>query len=431
MRGGVKPLRIAWFSELNCGSTAGSSRAAYFSDVLLPLLRPSFEIELFHNSAKEYRDFPTFHYLRALERHAVKPFDIFFYQIEDRRESSFARMHLGLMPGIVLFHDFFFTERGAESLIESSWEGVVDCFNQLRKELPKRDYVELTPPALRESALSAIALFTNERQHGEFSRLAQKRISVAGEENCARSYFIPFPVETFAQDMSGSSPKKIVYSGSVRIDHRAHKLLEALSNINVDYQFVWLLEESELEKGRELLREFGIDGAKVKFVCGRSPQMWRNELKGADIAVHTLFSAYGQLGPYLQMSLMAGVPSIVNSFATDPFLPDRLIFKIESGEHEAYELWAVLEKLLCQDLSLLRTQIGAYALENFDSQQVARELSSVFVSSQPYLEKVSARWKEIEKEARSELLKSAIGAKEDSEAAHLIDSAFEELGWRA
>ncbi|NDC39127.1 MAG: hypothetical protein EBZ48_13955, partial [Proteobacteria bacterium] len=134
-----KKLRIAWFSPLPGGSTPIGSKSAYASEKLLPLLRASFDLELFHDEFRPYQDYPTHHYLSAFERHAAAPFDLFFYQLEDLPSSAFARAHLGLIPGVVWFHDLLFTTKCPEGLLHSSWEVALQKFLGLKAIWPTQE----------------------------------------------------------------------------------------------------------------------------------------------------------------------------------------------------------------------------------------------------------------------------------------------------
>ena len=121
-------LRVAWFSTLNCGEKPGGSACAYFSDEVLPHLAARFDIELFHAEFLEYRDLPTFHYLKAFERHKLNPFNLFLYQLEDSTDAHFVRAHLGLIPGAILFHDLLLYNHGPDPLRSSNWRSVVERF---------------------------------------------------------------------------------------------------------------------------------------------------------------------------------------------------------------------------------------------------------------------------------------------------------------
>src|SRR5690606_23982396 len=104
---------------------SAESPSAYFTSLVLPELENSFEIELFDSEEREVLGRRTKHFLKAAAIHAVSPFDLFFYQLENAKEAHFVRFHLGLQPGVVLFHDLFLSDEGPEPLLESHWRAVL------------------------------------------------------------------------------------------------------------------------------------------------------------------------------------------------------------------------------------------------------------------------------------------------------------------
>lgn len=442
---GKKP-RVAWFSQLNVAARSGASAhsessAAYASDVLLPILAEHLEIDLFHDRVEPYRDFRTYHYLSCFQRHRKQPYDIFFYQVEDLKCSNFVRMHLGLMPGIVWFHDFLFTTFAPEALAYSPWTKIPSAFER-RSERYELERVVLEqkkrtgppptrpdePCALRESTLSALSLFSDERSHQEFLSRKVRSLGAGLKEIEPKSLFLPFPVEKRSRP-EVYEPGLIAYAGSVHVEHRPHKVLEALSKLGRAYKLVWLIDKHEERQARELLNEFSIRNCSLEF--SRSPSRWTDIVANAQIALHPLFSVFGRQGPYLQISMMAGVPCIVSDFGSSLYLPSELIAKVEPGFSEACQLRAVMEKLLTCDASRLREELQAYAVENFESELVSRELMQVFDACAVPAREFTQRWDKFLHLAAIETvseIKNSCVAEEDSWAKVYLES-FKELGW--
>lgn len=428
-----KRLRIAWFSPLNL-KQAGESAAGYFSEAILPLIRDQVELELFHNSFESYQDYPTFHFLNAYQRHEKNPFDVFFYQLEDRSEANFVRLHLGLIPGVVLFHDFMYTSFGPEPILNSPWQTTLAKYRDPTANWVARgaENEQKGPAAWREAAYASVALFSNPASHLEF--LNWDRLEIAeGVDKSEGSFYLPHPVDF--SELEGKSPGEqftISFVGTPRIEHRAHKVLEALSGLE-GYQLLWMLDESELESARELLEEFEVSA--VELIEGRSPAAWKEVARRSDVALHPFFSVYGQPGPFLAISLAAGLPVVVTNFASSEYLPDSLVFKIQPGETEALEIREVLREIVDQRDSWDRERISACAAEFHDHRSVASELMSVFENSRSVFEKVNKRWSTLEQEAYKSLLKevgSLIGEKHGLPQAYqdnVLNPVFSELGW--
>ena len=426
------PLRVAWFSPLDVAGDQSPSVSAYASAELLPLLREEFEIDLFHNDFQSYLDFPTYHYLSAFLHHRERPYDIFFYQVEDRISSNFIRQYSGVVPGIVWFHDFLFTHHGPEPVLNSPWEEVIGKYNDDARPWPARgtEFDERGPIGVREGGLSFGTLFSSEIGHSEFRRNVEQQL---GGKDVRRSAYLPLPAATTAGVRDDfSSFERICFCGSPRIEHRAHKFFQALSELDNFFQLTWLIEESERSAAEELLREFSLVNATL--VSGRCPRKWAELVTDNDIAVHSLFSVYGQLGPYLATSLSAGLPCFVTDFASAEFLPDSLLFKIRPGNTEVTEFASVLRRL--RDGEIRHNPAGAreFADGVFHREIVAAELAAFFRSSRNDCRTLGKRWSELEQQARDALLGEVLSrsVEQDPVAEQYSQSlrpVFAELGW--
>ena len=391
----LKP-RLAWFSPLNISSVSGSI-AAYFSDQLLPFLKSRFEIDLFYDQFERRQDFETYHYLSAFDRHRANPYDAFIYNVEDCASADFVRSHLGVIPGIVIFHDFLFTRKLPLNLAISPWDDIIERFNHRGHEWPERREDEpdggantvksdlkfgerekkrlAGPFGFREAGLCGVPVFTSEWCNLEFQRNISRTLKAG--TGSKHSYFVPCPIPdpipdanlgslgssvSIIEPKAGSTPV-ICYCGSVNLEHRSHKFLQALSQIRSPYKLRWLINSTEQAAAIELLREFSI--LECEFIVGRCPQKWSEVVSGAAIAVHTLFSVYGQCNPWLALSLAAGVPSLVSAFQSAEYLSDQVVFKIEPGETEATQIKEVIESILLGRVIVDRQRLTSYALENY------------------------------------------------------------------
>jgi hypothetical protein len=423
-------LRLAWFSALE--ESDPESVSAYFTAQLLPHFASRFEIELFHPDFSRDGEVPAYHYLTALDRHARQPFDLFFYQIEDRRSSAFVRTHLGLMPGVTLMHDLLFLDYGPEPLLNSPWQSVVEKFNRSEIEWPARNakFPRTGPIAIREAAFAAAPLFSSIRNLQEFNSHIDVRL-----DGSLPATYIPLPVDPrIFKSRRLQSISRIAYCGSPRIEGRAHKLLEALSSSESGFNLLWLVANEEVEQARMLLEENGVERAEV--IGGRTPERWIEVSGRCDVAVHTLFSAYGQPGPYLEISLMRGMPVIVSRFGHTDHLSDSVVFKVEPGESEAVQIRLLLERLKVSPSVVDCDGVHRFARELFDRRAVAGELESVFHSAREKLAPLYQRWSSLQEEARAALLKEVAGLDASSSVFGTsaapespFQSAYRDLGW--
>lgn len=431
MQPALRP-RLAWFSILNIEGKETPSPSAYFSDELLPLLKRRFEIELFHNGFDKYQGFPTFHYLTAVQRHQKKPYDLFFYQLEDGPASYFTRMHLALLPGVVLFHDFLFTSDGPEPILNSAWEEVIKKFHNPSRGWPARsaEYKKQGPQAYREAAMANVAIFSCEKDHAEYKRLIKTRLNSSADPG---SFFLPHPVsgklaQIASRPKSGEDQWSVGYAGSVRIEHRAHKLLEAVSHFGKKLKLIWLVCEQEREQAQALVNEFGVEC--FELVCSRTPEKWAALLDELDAACHPLFGVYGQPGPYLAMSLMAGLPCLVTGFGAIDYYPEQIVFKITPGESEATEMEQALGAILRRQVQFDPRAISAYAYELHESSAVAAQLGWILEQSRGQLRLAQLEWQAFETLAQRALLKEVYSAEIRAEGSEgVLEPAFQDLGW--
>lgn len=422
--------RIAWFSPLNTGAEPSSSVSAYCSDELLPLLRERYDIELFHAGFDPYRDYPTFHYLSAFSRHRRNPYDFFFYQLEDAKNCNFIRVHLGLMPGVVWFHDFIFSTFGPEPILNSPWRYVVDRFNNPAAAWPERgaELDQVGPLGFREGAWAVTAMFSNPVALAEYRRNITSKLQKS-ESPGESGFFVPTPASSRPRERTRSDAFRIAYCGSPQLEDRAHKLLLALRELRTPYRLQWMIEEAEQPHAQSLLQEFEISSCDL--LPGRTPQRWRELSSTIDCAVHTFFSVYGQPDPYLAISLMAGIPSIVTRFGSTEYLPENIVLKVDAGDHEATQIEAAL-KGLSQCASVTETErIRRFALDLYASEQVARELSAAFDRSAQKLSRFGAAWHSFEERALRDLINEAPSYMADpADWDRLAKPVFEEFGWK-
>lgn len=435
----VHKLKIAWFSDLSA-STEKETLSSYFSRELLPLLRNRFEITLFHNSFKNFEDYNTFHYLKAFELHKENPFDVFFYQLEDDPRLNFIRSHIGLLPGVTYFHHFNFTGYGPEPTLNSPYTEIVNSFNHSIPHAPLTDWPDRKkkfkpkgPAAFREAAFSPIAVFSSAHSLNEYKRQVELKLNIR-DESGLNVFYLPYPVDTEVQSSGSRASDNLLtisFAGSAQIEQRAHKLLSALSDTAINYKFNWMLPKSELSQAEELLSEYQVKNCNL--CTNYNAESWGKIAAQSDCAVHTLFSAYGHIQPYFGISLSYGLPVTVINFASSEELPDSLVFKVQPGENEATQIKEIIESLSENKVLLNTIEIQKYCMENYNKNQIAAELSSIFIKKSGYILEIMKRWQALEKEAGLSLLKES-DSFIHSDAAGLksfIRPAMQELGWVA
>lgn len=395
-------LRIAWFSRMD----SPESPSAYFTALTLPNLTERFDVELFDTEEREFLGRRTRHFLKAAASHAENPFDIFFYQLENAKEAHFVRFHLGLQPGVVMFHDLFLSDEGPEPLLESHWRAFVARYEEAARGWPERGSKPPAPPTpgTREAALAVAAIFTSERNQEEYRRMSRQSLAAPG-----RTYFLPWPVaEDLASPSPGGALRTVGFCGGPRIEHRAHKVLGALAECKEPPKLVWLISDCEKHVASELLAEHSVRDCEL--VTGRSPERWSEVVGRCDAAIHTLFSMHGHPWPYLAISMMAGRPCIVTRFGHTERISERAVFKIDPGPCEATQIREVLERLRTEDCAALGWTGKEMVREESPSRVVAAGLAEIFAELAARLRPERKRWEAMERDAMRAVIEESKSA---------------------
>lgn len=432
-------LRIAWFSDLARGRA--ESLSAYCSRLLLPELSTRHDIEVFSESfsTSEF-GLPHHHYLNAYRRHRDKPFDVFFYQLEDSRACRFIRGHIGLMPGVVWVHDLFCNDLGPEACHTSPWEHTIKQFYDPSLPFAERSVAphQLWPRVYREASLCPVVLFSSQWARDEFSRMTSNRLEASLGSHYAD--VLPVPVdESLARSDSSAQRRetlRIACANVTGLEGRMHKVLPTLRQVSGQWSLTWMLDSHEVEAARALVHEFGIDEARIRCTSPRSPETWASIVRESDLALHLHVSTFGHLAPYTQLSMALRCPVVVARAAQGEDLPENVAFHIIPGMHEAAQLQGVIEAIQARAGMALGLEGFRYALARGEVASVASRLSEYLRSSASALSAVMKGWAELGARAEAALceeVKMLVGSRHDGAEAdgfqHVIEPSLRELGW--
>jgi hypothetical protein len=423
--------RIAWFSRFNRdGAAASSSVSAYLTDVSLPIVQQGFEVDLYDREEGHLNNQKIRSYLSALRYHQEDPYSLFFYQLEDSSECNFIKMHMGILPGVTLFHDLLFQSEGPPPLTFSVWPELIKEFNLGLNKVSVKKYPQpdTGPFAYREVALAPISVYSSPRLCSEARRNGKESIARLPQFIGSDKIYLPHPV-TVSRHInpvsSDSALPRIGFFGAPSIENRAAKVLQALRDIKAE--LVWMLPKTDVSRARELTQEYGL--LNVSFIEDDSPTGWSKLVPSLDIAIHTFFSMYGSVGPSLPISLAAGVPSVISDYAENDAIPDSVVFKVEPGFQEVLGIRETIQNILelsPVELDVIGANSRNYALENNSVEIVGRELSKVFARAIPALKGFYDRWAEVNRWGRSEVVAANFADYDTS----LVGNIFAEMGWR-
>lgn len=438
-------LRIAWVSDYDTSGQHVETLSSYCSRLLVPRLRERFEIEVFCECSPHNADSSVArHYLTALTRHKENPFDLFFYQLEDNKRATFVRSHIGIMPGILWAHDVYLSGHGAEALHTSPWEQTIQRFYD--STVPFADMSmhphQLSLLAYREVSLSPIVLCSSVRGVAGAERITGMRLTTDGGKGDFQMGYLPVPVEVGATDALGTLRERntdarvlhVVTAAGVGLEGRAHKFLAALRGYSGEWKLSWLINRTERERASALIEEFQL-ADKVALVEGRTPEAWCLLVKSADVALHLHNGFYGHTGPYLHISLAAGVACIGVRAMGGVDFPESVVWTVVPGHHEALQIREVLGEISRIGPAAAGLPGKWYAQRECDVNAVVEILSREFERGAEQLKPIMNSWDELYRDAKSALFDEVKNLMDGSEAGgispyeQVFKPAAQELGW--
>ncbi len=401
-----KKLRIAWFTPIARPDERVVTISQYCSDILLPLMREKFEIEVFSGlQPGEHLGLPRFNTLNAYQRHRVNPFDLFFYQVEDGAAGRVVRTQVGIMPGITWMHDTFLSDPGAEGIHTSPWERSLQQMLDLSLPFLERDDLPLQPQPSgdRETSVSPVVLYNSEWAEGTLHRFISGRLEYAAGGHA--SDYIPVPVSLIADQRSAGTerPLQILATGTTRLEGRAHKFLPAVADSKRACHLTWVIEPSERADAQRMVNEFGV-GEKVTIVEGNYPERWRELVAASDLALLLNSNPHARLSPYLELSMAAAVPAVVMRCGRGEQLSSDVAFVVEPGLHETAQLVEILQSVTHENSRPLGKKGETLTREENEPSRVASKLGDIFTRSAPALVGVMRAWDGLYKRGETALL---------------------------
>lgn len=390
----ARKLRVAWFAAVSPCDVEARSVSHYAAELLIPLLRDEFEIEVFSASyGGEYEGVPLHHYLNAFRRQREAKFDLFFYHCGDNPQERFIRMHLGLMPGVSWLHELYFVDLGAEGMHTSPWEHTVKQYLEPSLPCAHRDPppIHVWPAAYRETALSPVVILPSTELATEFASWKHRRIEAFPGAHVTES--LPLPVSSTIERSSGSTDGvfRIVARANAHRDGRGHVFLPALARLDRPWHLEWVIDPADTGRAMKLIEEFSL-GDRVTLREGLSFQGWSSRVAESDCALHFAAPTSGSISPYLELSLAAGCPSVVIEQVRTGEIPDTAVFKIQPGLRETSQIAGVLEVIANSGSRELGISGREFVQRERNISMTAERLGALFRMAAPLLSGVMERW---------------------------------------
>lgn len=401
-----RKLRIAWFSRVARSTEPMVTFSQYCTDLLVPLMRDSLDIEIFCDlHPGEHCGVPRYHYLSAYQRHRTQPFDLFFYQLEDGPLGRSVRTQIGLMPGVTWVHDIMLTDPGAEGIHVSPWEHTIEKWLD-----PSRPFVNrkkpispFQPEAYREVSLSPVVLFNTPWARQQFERLVTRRIEYVPGGHRAEYLPPPVPLLERKRDFESDHKLRIVAAGVPYLHGRGHKFLPALAELQSEWSLTWVIPAGGRGDAERLSGEFGLTD-RVELIEGNTPELWTSLVTKSDVALHLLSSKFGHLGPYLELSMAAGIPVIALKCGSGETLPDDAAFIVAPGAHESTQIREILSTLAQEGPERFGQRGRDVVRRENDPRHVAKCLEDIFRRSAPIMREVMTKWGTLYTQAGDALL---------------------------
>ncbi len=399
-----KKFKIAFFTPIKEGS-----KSYYFSSCVLPELKKICDIDIFSDDkeAKEAFNLPHFHYLSAFLHDKEKHYDLFFYQVENREELAFSRVHLALKQGVVLFHDICFSYDPPQAIIQTTH--------------PNNYYL-----ARREFGKSLFSIMTNLDDIKVASCYTRNNIKSSYENNIT---FMNYPAkvnENFVKEKNKIT--QIVFKGDQSISTRSHKMLEALKGIE-NFHLTWLTNKSNFETVGTLCRHNNIQSFSI---LEDSISNEDDALSKSDIAISLCqnylsdrsYHVWHHSVLFIFKALLNNVFVISNNNEDLDIFPASYIAKVDAGENEAFKIKFFIEAFKDRKINLDYKRLKEEFFQELSPKIISNELLFLFENLKDEIKNFYILRENEEYLAKKKMLKKAFN--EDDE--YLLESR-KELGF--
>ena len=413
------------------------TKSAYLTKSVLPYLSEAFEITIFSDCFESWSEFRCEHYLAFSRLDKVQSYDAVVYQVEDHKDLGFSRFHIGLRPGVVLFHDLLLRTPQPEPLVKSPWS--MRSKSKLGAPIwAGRDqfFDDPSPYANRELALGAVVAFFSSRQCSDALDRYSKLKEMDAISKAPKTYTLPYPT-LVASGQSSKESLKISFCGGLEVQDRVHSILSALSMMPTESQFdwsaTWLVRSEDYQQACDFVKD---RGAHCQVITGLNPQSWAELSSASDVAIHLLFSVFGSVEPYLSISLANSCYCLVSDFALRDEHCSSFVIPIKPGASEALELLAALSELnecKSKNEALMSNFSSEWAREN-SAEVLAAQIAQLIYSEIDELRSRAADDRDLAALARSALLDECLElySTKDAHSAQWFrtrQAVFDKLGW--
>lgn len=389
-----KRLKIAFFTPITNGS-----KSYYFSTKVLPYLKEHADIDIFTDSKCDgtFCGLNVYHYLVAFKLDNIKNYDIFFYQVEDDDSTNFIRVHLALIPGIVLFHDFYLYNEPPQCIV---YYLLGSQFNNIKRDLGKALFSLSTSPSIIKKA----------------SKFTRNNIPPHSFSNNNIS-FIPYPLEIrdFKEKVRNKITK-IVFAGNVEKESRYFSVINSLKDIS-DYKFIWLTKCKDIERAKKVCKDNDV----IDFeILENNVNNVEESLCGADICMCPIKNLEYYDTFFIYKAFENNVLVIASAFTKQEtngddlsIFPSNYILKAKAGLQESKEFSFFINAYKEGRIVLDYKKLYDDFLINFANNVVSKELLALFYNLYDSIKDYKEIYEKQKEYARQKVLSKAFGEYDD------------------
>lgn len=238
-------LKIAFFTPIVEGS-----KSYYFSTKVLPYLKEKAQVDIFTDTKclGTFCGLNVYNYLTAFIKDNKEHYDIFFYQVESLDCTNFIRVHLSLIPGIVLFHDFYLYNNPPQTIVPYL---LGSQYNNIKRDIGKALFSLFPSLAFMKKAT---VYSRNNISLKDFPKNSTYDNNVS---------FIPYPLDILEfKEKTRNIITKIVFEGSVEKESRYFSVIKSLENVS-DYKFTWLTDKKSINKAIKICNDNNIKNFEI------------------------------------------------------------------------------------------------------------------------------------------------------------------------
>jgi glycosyltransferase involved in cell wall biosynthesis len=381
--------RIAWASPL---PPAASGISDYSADVLGPLSE-RYDIELVVDPDEPLvsHDLASRHTVvvgdELPSRHEARPYDLFVYQVGNSHYHAYMVDLMRRFRGLVVLHDFYLGGLVVGAVAsktwqlplakELEWEGAADIAAALEaRRIDDLEAIGRVPLNRRVLALAGAVLVHSSWSWRRVRALVD--VPVARVRQAVRLPRVGSPREERQRLRLPAEAFIVATLGFIGPTKRVPSILHAVAALPAPLRertLVLVIGHVTSEYERRLHEQAHVLGLGDSVrLLGRVPMKdFTGYARAADVCVQLRYPTRGETSAALLREMAAGAACVVSDAGSIAEVPDDVVCKVRTPEHEVTDLTAALRRLA--DGAGERARLGAAARRHIERNHSLRQLA--------------------------------------------------------